>query len=226
MDAVPTIDSRTPRGIGRLLGGLLLLVLVSWGVFAARIYGEFHDWGSPWVGVGGKDAGGGGAILGVSWLMPIAGLLLGVLCAGLFGGPTSAKKVLARSGIGLVVVIGGFAAGMGILGFQGAPLVVIPAAIVGAILAATSWPLLGKVLLAYGALVRIPIAVLTFPAVHFGWGTHMDKMPPEAGEMTLEQTAQGLAQAQVFVWIPATILFGMLFAGLAMLLVGRRGPSA
>ena len=153
--------------------------------------------------------------------MPIAGLLLGVLCAGLFGGPTSAKKVLARSGSGIALVIGALAVGMGVLGFESAPLVVIPAGIVGAILAATSWPLLGKVLLAYGMLVRVPIALLTYPAVLYGWGTHMEKLPPEAGEMTLEQTAQGLAQAQILIWIPATLLLGTLFAGLAMLFVQR-----
>src|SRR3989442_13098798 len=84
----------------------LILVpgLITLGVTILRLVGELQHWPKPFFSA---EAGGGGAIFGVSWLPLIFGpyFALKLACAG--ERPSSLGKAFGFTVLGLVVMIGG-----------------------------------------------------------------------------------------------------------------------
>lgn len=82
---------------------------------------------------------------------------------------------------------------------------------------------LAKTLLLYGLLARLPVFLLTIPAVLGTWGTHYDQFGFEGG--VAAKLAAGFAAQMIFwacVWTP---LSGLL-AGLAAITLSRRERTA
>lgn len=203
------------------------MVWCSLGIVALRLLGEFKGWGAPWVGERGRDAGGGGALLGITWLMPIAGVLLGWRLRKRGEHPRKPRRAALLALIGLGLLLLGAWVGVGWITLQedGVFALMIGATLGGSV-AFVGWPALCRQLLVYGFAVRMPIILLTFVAVHLGWGTHLEKPHPDIPLMPPLRRAIGLSLAQAFFWVPATVIFGALAGAVVAMLPGKRPEGA
>ena len=95
------------------------------------------------------------------------------------------------------------------------------------IVAMRGWPALGRVLVSYGLLARIPVVIVMLIAILGAWGTHYDVAPPELPPMGAipKFIAIGLLP-QLTIWMAFTVGVGMLFGGFAAAVAGaRRGTT-
>jgi hypothetical protein len=205
--------------------GKLILVpaVITLAVTLLRLTGELLHW-SP--ALFNPAAGGGGALVGISWLVPIFGVYFGVRLA-------QAGQVPARVGRGLGLVLlalalvpaAGAAAAALRIDQQSATAFVIfvVASIVAVPIAHRAWPGLGRVLLLYAFAARVPVAVLMLFAIFGSWGTHYDAPPPGLPEMgPLARWLWTGLVPQLTIWIAYTVVIGALFGIVAGALVTRR----
>ena len=206
----------SPR-IGRMVLGPALITLA---VTLLRLAGELQGW-SPRLFS--REPGGGGALVGISWLVPVFGAWFGWKLAASGERPASAWRALGLTVLALAVLpASGFAAMK--LGFKpqsfttlGIYAVVSVAAL---LLALYAWPALGRTLLVYGLAARIPVVLVMLAAILGNWGTHYDVMPPGVPEMhglTKWLVIGVLPQLTVWLWFTSVIggLFGIAAAALA-----------
>lgn len=196
--------------------------LISIGVTLLRLIGELNNWSPVLFN---REAGGGGALVGIAWLVPIFGIYFALKLAQSGAAPLKAGKTLLHAAAALVAfLVIGFG-GMRALGldpntpsFTSFFLFIVGSA-VASIIAYVGSPVLGKVLLAYGLAARIPVAVLMLVAMIGNWGTHYDVAPPGLPEMGVfaRWLMIGLLP-QLTIWIAFTIVLGCLFGGLALAL--------
>lgn len=204
---------------------ILVPAIISLAITILRLVGELQHWPSPLFN---NSAGGGGAIVGISWLPFIFGPYFAVKLAKAGNGPSSAGKAIGFAVLGLVVAIAG-----GFLGF--APKPVIPGKIfvgllimaVGAALQFPGWNSLAKTLLAYGYAARIPVAIVMFFAIRGSWGTHYDVLPPNySGPTDFGGLYFSIALLpQLILWIAFTMLIGGLFGAITAAIVKGRQPQ-
>jgi hypothetical protein len=201
---------------------ILVPALITLAVTLLRLTGELMHWSPVLFN---PKAGGGGAIVGIAWLVLIFGAYFASRLAGAGELPSSVGATIGYALLGfLVVPVLGFAA------FKlGAPRqsftlfgVIIVASIVGGVIAYRAWPALGRVLLAYALAARIPVALVMLAAIFGNWGTHYDVPPPDFPAMAplAKWVLIGLLP-QMTIWIWYTIVVGALFGGLFLAVTGR-----
>lgn len=215
--------SGTPLSVSKLI---LVPAVISLGVTILRLVGELQHWPSPLFK---NEAGGGGAIVGISWLPIIFGPYFAAKLAKSGDRPSSAGKAIGFALLGLVVAAGG-----GFLGF--APKPVFPGKVfvgllimaAGAALQFPGWSRLAKTLIAYAYLARIPVAIVMFFAIQGKWGTHYDALPPDySGPMNFWGLYFSIALLpQMVVWIAFTMIVGALFGAIAAAVVKGGQPAA
>src|SRR5688572_21196232 len=150
--------------------------VITLAITVLRLVGELQHWSTSLFN---PAAGGGGAIIGISWLPPILGIYFArkLLNAGEL--PVSAGRVILNAifGIGLMAVVGyvGIAPQLQFPGKIFFGLLILVAA---ALVQFPSWRKLFKVSLAYAFAARVPVAILMFLAIKGAWGTHYDVPPP------------------------------------------------
>ena len=205
--------------------------VVTLAITLLRLAGELMGW-SP--GLFSRAAGGGGAAVGISWLPPIFGILFAVQLVRAGHGPRSGGGAVARALLGVVATVAIIAAGFAlkILGdgqfSLGGLLMFTGALAVGAAVAWSGWPDLGRTLLVYAFAARIPVAIVMFLAMAGNWGTHYDAVPPGLREMGVFQKwlLLGLLP-QMTTWIAVTVLLGAVFGSIAGWIASRRvAPAA
>src|SRR5262245_19971258 len=201
--------------------------LVTLGVTLLRLVGELMHWSPVLFN---RSAGGGGAIVGIAWLVPVFGIYFAVKLAAGGEVPSSLGAAIGYALLGaLLVPVAGFTASKLGAGSQSFTTfgVFIVASIAGAIIAWRGWPALGRTLLAYGLAARIPVAIVMLIAMLGDWGTHYDVAPPNFPAMGPFQKwlLIGLLP-QMTIWIWYTIAAGALFGGIALAVTGRaRRPA-
>jgi hypothetical protein len=208
---------------GRLI---LIPAVITLAVTLLRLTGELLEWSSALFN---RDAGGGGAIVGIVWLVPIFGTYFALTLARAGERPGKMLRALGLVLLALVLMpVVGFvvtAAGVDPLGL--AVLVIFAVAAVGAVLLTFSaWPALTRVLVVYGLAARIPVAIIMLLAILGSWGTHYDAPPegfPEMAPLALWFWV-GLIP-QMLIWIAFTVVVGALF-GLAAVAIVHRGRKA
>lgn len=215
------LDSGSRLSIARLI---LVPAVITLGITVLRLVGELQHWSKVLFN---PAAGGGGAIVGISWLPIIFGPYFALKLARAGEGPKSAGKAIVWSLVGLVLLFGG-----GVVGF--APQLKFPGKIfVGLLMMAASaavqfpaWPAFAKTLLAYGYAARIPVAILMFFALRGNWGTHYDAVPPEfAVPMTFMEKYIELALVpQLVLWVAYTVIVGALLGSIAVAVRGKAAP--
>ena len=196
--------------------------LISIGVTLLRVIGELNNW-SP--ALFNREAGGGGALVGIAWLVPIFGIYFALKLAQSGAAPLKAGKTLLHAAAALVAFLAIGFGGMRALGldpntpsFTSFFLFIVGSAVASTI-AYVGSPVLGKVLLAYGLASRIPVAIVMLVAMIGNWGTHYDVAPPGFPQMGVfaRWLMIGLLP-QLTMWIAFTIVLGCLFGGLALAL--------
>jgi hypothetical protein len=202
--------------------------LITLGITILRVVGELEHWPKPWFSAA---AGGGGAIIGISWLPIIFGPYFALKLAGAGDRPSSVGKAAGFAVLGLVVlVLGGALLGatiahhpiLSVVGF----LVTLAAAFIPGI----GWRSLGNTLLAYAFAARIPVLIVMFFAMRGnggqGWGTHYDAVPPMFAQATF--AAKFFHEAilpQMTSWIGWTVVVGSII-GVIVVAVARPGKRA
>jgi hypothetical protein len=192
--------------------------IISLAVTLLRLIGELNHWSRTLFN---SEAGGGGALIGIAWLVPVFGIYFAVKLAQSSAAPLNAGKTILYAVLALVA----FAA----ISFGGtralridpntpsftAFFLFVVASLIAAAIAYAGSPLLGKVLLAYGLAARIPVAIVMLVAMLGSWGTHYDVAPPNFPQMSVfaKWLMIGLLP-QLTLWIAYTIVVGALVGGL------------
>jgi hypothetical protein len=215
---------------GRISISRLIFVpaLITLAVTILRVIGELQHWPKPWFN---SAAGGGGAIVGISWLPLIFGPYFAVKLAHTGDRPASMGKAILMAVIGLVVLVaGGICLGYG----ESHPAHMTVAALGGMIVmliagfvATRDWSSLSRTLLAYAFAARIPVAIVMLIAMSAnggqGWGTHYDLVPPAfATAPVLQRWIMFGLLPQMTLWIGFTMVVGALIGAIAVALTVRR----
>jgi len=200
---------------------ILIPSVITLVVTLLRVVGELRHW-SP--ALFNPSAGGGGALVGVTWLVPIFGIYFALKLSGAGEGPVGVGRAIGLAALGLAVLVGGsiltIAPQIHLPGKQPMGLLLMVAA---AALQFKSWPSLSKALLAYGYAARIPVALVMFFAIRGNWGTHYDALPPGFSDMSFwpKYVQIGLIPQLVF-WVAFTMIVGTLFGSIATAIFSRR----
>ncbi len=220
----PSAGAGAQEGRSAALPALKLLkwpALVTLGVTLLRFAGERLGWSEDWFS---RLPGGGMSPVGIVWLVPLVGLYCGWVLQ---------RRGLRPPALGLA------------LGVPLGVLVVTPAlpwlvnrlhettwtlhlaawglaSLFAALLAATAWPPLGRLLVVYALLARLPVALLMALAMYRRWGTHYDAAPPGFPPMSVlgRWLWTGLLP-QATIWVAFTVAVGALFGVLGWLAASR-----
>ncbi|MBL8753942.1 MAG: hypothetical protein JNK15_11650 [Planctomycetes bacterium] len=188
-------------------------------VTVVRLVGE-RAGGPAWVF--GREAGGGAALVGIGWLIPVFGAWFGHRLARAGDGPADLRRALQLVFGALLGVVVVFLVAKVLLPVTLATFVFVALALPAlAILAVLAWPALARALFVYAVLARAPVIALTVVAVRSVWGTHFEQLAPGAPPMTDFGRTVVLCCAQVCLWIPLTMLVGALAGLLAAMRVQR-----
>jgi hypothetical protein len=200
--------------------------LVAWpaaitlAVTILRLTGELFKW-SP--ALFSREAGGGAALVGIAWLVPLFGIWFEVKLH-----RSGEPKPRVLRGLGIVVAAFAIipACGFAIFRFLGpiGQVSVLCLVSLGSVaIAYFAWPALGRVLIAYGYAARIPVFLIMLAAMFSGWDSHYalgrPDFPPVAPWALWLLTG---FLPQTTIWIAYTVVFGMLFGLLSAAVSYRR----
>jgi hypothetical protein len=223
-----TSSGEPPKlGVGRLI---LLPAIITLAITIFRLVGELEHWSPRFFNT---SVGGGGALVGISWLPIILGPYFAakLLKAGERPKSTGRAIGLAALGVAVAIVLTLLPGGLQMrFDFEPRLLYGWTAFIIGALVAFAAWPALFKVLLAYAYAARIPVAVIMFFAFQGNWGTHYDAPPPDLPPtMSLVPKYIWLGFVpQLALWVAFTLMVGMFLGTLAAgaMRLARMAPGA
>ncbi len=216
------MEDTKPVSIFRLIA---IPAVITLAVTILRLVGELNHWPSPWFS---NAAGGGGALVGISWLPIIFGPYFALKLADAGDGPASMGKAIGFAFVSLVVFI---AAGAWSAATFAHPsfltLLALLLMLVAAFVPGVGWRSLDNVLVAYAFAARIPVLVVMYLAMHAnggaGWGTHYDAVPPAMAHTSLGMRFLYAAVApQMTLWIGWTAVVGSIFGTIVAAIARRR----
>jgi hypothetical protein len=214
-------------GSGVSISRLILIpAVITLAITILRLVGELQHWPALLFNA---SAGGGFAIVGIVWLVPILGIYFALKLASAGQGPVSFRKAIGYSVLGLVVAVVGIFVGFGPGRFPGKEALGYVIMAAGPIWLFPAWPSLFKTLVAYAYTARVPVAIVMFFAISGKWGTHYDVLPPGfPPDMAFWPTYLHIALLPQFIfWVMFTVLIGGLFGSIVAAVVGRsRKPAA
>jgi hypothetical protein len=198
--------------------------LITLGITVLRLVGELQHW-SP--SLFNRAAGGGAALIGISWLPIIFGPYFAMKLAGAGEGPSSAGKAIGFSFLALLVF---FLAGLFFGRTIGHPsfltLLALLLMLFAAFVPGIGWRSLGNTLLAYAFAARIPVLIVMYLAMSGnggqGWGTHYDAVAPPFAPLRLATKYFYTAVLpQMTMWIGWTVVVGSVFGTIVAAVAGR-----
>jgi hypothetical protein len=198
--------------------------LITLGVTILRLVGELEHWPKLFFSTA---AGGGGAIVGISWLPIIFGPYFALKLAGAGDRPPSLGKAAGFAVLGLVVlVLGGVLAGVTRSHLLILTLIAFLVMLVAAFIPGIGWRSLGNTLLAYAFAARIPVLIVMFLAMRgnggHGWGTHYDIVDPMLAQASFARKFFYEAiLPQMTLWIAWTVVVGSIIGVIVVAVVGR-----
>ncbi|MGA9771609.1 MAG: hypothetical protein WBV94_21440 [Blastocatellia bacterium] len=205
---------------------ILVPSVITLAITLLRLVGELQHWPTALFN---PAAGGGGAIIGISWLPLIFGVYFAWKLSEAGQGPEDRGRAVRLSVIGTLLFIGT------IVVVSVPQIGVVIKVIVGVILAVlaiglqySGWPRLFNVLLAYGYAARIPVLIVMYIAMRGNWGTHYDVAPPNFPPDTAfwPKFMQLAFVPQLVIWIVFTIITGMLTGSIAAAIRQRKNRTA
>src|SRR5262249_12622329 len=132
--------------------GKLILVpsLITLGITLLRLWGELQHWAPAYFN---PAAGGGGALVGIAWLVPVFGFYFGLKVSAEGERAGGAGPAIGWPLLGFLIMpaVGFAAIAMHVVAPATLPAlgVFVVMSLVGAVLAIRGWAALGRVLLAY-----------------------------------------------------------------------------
>ena len=205
---------------------ILVPAIISLAVTLLRLVGELQHWSKAYFNT---EVGGGGAIIGITWLAPIFGMYFAIRLAA-SEGPRSALRAIGFSLLGVVIIVGSLPAQRLVLpsppSFQARLLYIWAAVALAGLVTLPGWPRLWKTLLAYAYGVRIPVVIIMFFAFHGAWGTHYDALPFDFTGTSLMSKWLWLGFfPQLILWVGYTLVSGMLFGAIASAVIRLFRPA-
>jgi hypothetical protein len=206
---------------------IMVPALIALAITIARLVGELAGGSSTLFN---RDAGGGGALVGIVWLVPIFGVYFAVKLVRQGFGPASAGRLIGLAVAGLVIAGVAIALVFSLTGdpnvsvsFGGAIAQQLGAAIVTLVVVLIlrkGWPAFFQTLLSYAFASRIPVLIVMLIAMLGDWGTHYELGPPGYPEMGFLTKFILIALfPQMTFWIMFTMVVGTLCGGVAAALV-------
>jgi hypothetical protein len=199
--------------------------VITLAVTLLRLVGELQGW-SPLLFS--KEAGGGGALVGISWLVVVFGAWFGWRLAGAGQGPGAIGRALGLT-ILAFAILPVLAFGANALGMSQPSLSTFAVYVVGAVVGLVVACGPGRArptLLAYAFAARIPVVLVMLAAILGNWGTHYDVPPPGFPEMApLMKWLYIGVLPQMTVWIWFTVVVGSL-VGIVAGAIARRGGAS
>jgi hypothetical protein len=205
--------------------------LITLAITILRLEGELRHWGAPWFN---SAAGGGGALVGISWLPIIFGPYFAYKLAAAGEGPPSMGKAAGFLALGLVVfALAGFLMQSTFSNPSGVTVAAFVLMLIAAFIPRIGWRALGNTLIAYAFAARIPVLVVMFLAMRGnggkGWGTHYDAILPffQSKPFGVRFLYEAVLP-QMTLWIGYTVVLGTLLGIIlvAVLRPGRRAAPA
>ena len=202
--------------------------LITLGITVLRLAGELEHWPKPWFSAA---AGGGGAIVGISWLPIIFGPYFALKLARAGDGPSSIGKAIGFVFLGLGLFV--LASVLAEATFARHPIRTLGAfllMLVAAFIPGIGWRSLGNTLLGYAFAARIPVLVVMFLAMRGnngqGWGTHYDAVAPMFASASFgKKFLYEAIVPQMTFWIGWTVVLGSILGVIAAAFV-RKGKQA
>ena len=216
--------SHSVLNVKRLIMVPALIALV---ITIVRLVGELTG-GSPVLFS--RAAGGGGAVVGIVWLVPIFGVYFAIRLVRQGFVPTSAGKVIGLAMLGFVaalaivspviLITGDPNVSVSLGGAIGQQLGIAVASIVAVLILRKGWPAFFQTMLSYAFASRIPVLTVMLIAMLGDWGTHYELGPPGYPEMGFLTNFIVIALLpQMTFWIMFTMVVGTLCGGIAAALV-------
>jgi hypothetical protein len=203
--------------------------LITLGVTILRLAGELEHWPKPWFSAA---AGGGGAIIGISWLPIIFGPYFALKLAGAGDRPSSVGKAIGFAFSGLVLfVLAGFLAQASFARHPVLTLVAFLIMLIAAFIPGMGWRSLGNALLAYAFAARIPVVIVMFLAMRGnggqGWGTHYDAVASMFAQASFARKfVYEAIVPQMTLWIGWTVVLGAILGVIVTAIAGRGKQAA
>ena len=203
---------------------VLIPALITLAVTLLRLVGELNHWSESLFN---RSAGGGGALIGISWLAFVFAVYFAVRLQNWGRGPARAGAAIGYTVLALAILIAGI-----FVFFFGVQKAMRPLIWVGLVIMASSvwpvrraWPDYWRVMLSYAFWARIPVIAVMFFAILGSWGTHYDVAPPSGdvwGANWLRKWFEIGLIPQLFIWIPFTVVMcGLLGVIVAAVRKGR-----
>ena len=207
---------------------ILVPAVITLAVTLLRLVGELEKW-SP--SLFNPSAGGGGALVGISWLIPVFGIYFALKLVRRGEGPASTGRALGLPFLALVIIFavafGGSALKLTLVAQLGIFAVMSWVCIA---IAFPGWPALARTLIAYAFAARNPVAIVMLVAILGNWGTHYDVSPPNAPQVDAMAPLVkwfwiGLLP-QMTIWIYTTVVGGMICGAITAAIARKRSPAA
>jgi hypothetical protein len=189
-----------------------------------RLFGELQHWPTALFN---PEAGGGGALVGISWLVPVFGGYFAYKLQRAGQGPARPWRALGLALLAFAVNVAVAVVGTVLkLPFMAVLVVWAVTSWLAIAVSYRAWPALGRTLLAYAFAARVPVALVMLVAIFGNWGTHYDVAPPDQPAVAAMAPLVkwfwiGLVP-QMTLWIFFTVVCGMIFGAIVAAIVGRR----
>jgi hypothetical protein len=206
---------------------ILWPALIALAITLLRLAGETQGWSSSLFN---PAPGGGGALVGISWLPFLFGPYFAWRLARAGKAPQKPWAAAGLALLGIAVSIAAFAGAQALKAGFGLLLLAFLVSLAASFLPWKAWPELGRTLLLYGLASRLPVVVVMLFAILGHWGTHYDALPPNPPPALVAMSPVGQWFAigvvpQLTIWIAQTVLVGVLI-GAVVVALGKPKPAA
>ncbi|MBL8748133.1 MAG: hypothetical protein JNK78_03165 [Planctomycetes bacterium] len=202
-------DARQPSAKSLVFVSSALTLLVT----MVRVVGERSGWSPLWFSSSAEIPGG---LFGITWLVPVFGVLFGHRLAEAGPRPPFVSGFFvpmfawcALVAAALFVLHTKDSAELhdriGYLVHAGPPLL---------LLGLFAWPRVFLVMFVYALLARVPVVVVQYLDLQNGWQTHYGQLPSGMPAMAADERMHWLAMLQACFWVPFTVLLGGGFAAI------------
>jgi hypothetical protein len=208
-----------------LRGLILWPALVTLAVTLLRLVGELLQWSPRFFS---REAGGGAALVGIVWLVPVFGAYFALRLCREGEAPPSAGRAAGLAFLALVVNIALAAGAFSVVKSPVGQLAIFTmTSWLTLLIARPAWPALWRVLLAYALCARLPVLVVMAVSIFGGLDTHYAKPRPDfppMGPMGIFFWTALLPQLSFWIWF--TVVFGIIAGAIVARLVRRPVASA